>query len=77
MALVDLKSDLAKNAGKNLSKISGRLNNPSLSDKQGKTLSIQPQFEDKSKNAKQFKLDIEKTQKIYFKDGSFKYKSDL
>ena len=57
MALVDLKSDLAKNAGKNLSKISGRLNDPSLSDKQGKTLSIQPQFEDKSKNAKQFKLD--------------------
>ena len=27
-----------------LSKISGRLNNPSLSDKQGKTLSIQPKL---------------------------------
>ena len=71
MALVDLKSDLAKNAGKNLSKISGRLNNPSLSDKQGKTLSTQPQFEIISKNKELSKLDIDKTQKIYFKDGSF------
>ena len=71
MALVDLKSDLAKNAGKNLSKISGRLNNSSLSDKRGKTLSTQPQFEIISKNKELSKLDIDKTQKIYFKDGSF------
>ena len=71
MALVDLKSDLAKNAGKNFSKISGRLNDPSLSDKQGRSSSTQPQFENKSKNAKQFRLDIDKTQNIYFKDGSF------
>ena len=71
MALVDLKSDLAKNAGKNLSKISGRLNNSSLSDKQGKSLSTQLQFENKSKNKKLSNLDLDKTQKIYFKDGSF------